>query len=362
MSRQLPPQPHLDVLKKQARQLLNDCQAGQPEVVAQVQAVLADLPPSAAEVFTLRHAQQVVARDYGFTSWQALIDHVGRLSGEGSPRPSSPLPVHYDKLARDLVEALRDGHPQSFGRLGETFRDRMAAAVPTPDAESGQPEHSLEQARLAVAAESGCNSWDVLAEKVAESGKTGLMNLEQLRGFERMHAEFARLLAARIAATGDTDRPVGAEIAFVDQTSYGEYVISLSMPTCAFRVAVGGLDNDLVFSLATPVVDDLLAVGQGGRATRLEEFAEGMARDLESIWNPVTKLSVGQIELHTDPFAIGTAPMYEVSVLVAFQVKTNAAEEELSGLVEICYPGSAIRGAMDSLEVHVAGGNPQSPG
>ncbi len=33
MSRQLPPQPHIDVLKKQARQLLNQHTAGQPEAV-----------------------------------------------------------------------------------------------------------------------------------------------------------------------------------------------------------------------------------------------------------------------------------------------------------------------------------------
>lgn len=348
MSRQLPPQPHLDVLKKQARQLLNDHQAARPEAVERVRATLADLPPKAAESFTLRHAQQVVAREYGFTSWQALADHVGHPAGEEPEQLFSPRHVHYDKLAGDLVEALRDGRLQSFGQLGEDFGDRMAAASPSAG-EGGGDEHSLEQARLAVAAQSGCHSWEALAEAAAESGKAAVMNLEQLRGFERMHAELAPLLAARIGAIADTGQPVQAEIAFTDQTSYGEFVISMSVPTYLFRFAVDGLGSDLVVGLGTPLVDGLLAAGQGDRARRLEDLGVGLAGDLESVWNPVTKFSVGHIEPHTDPFAVGLVPMYEVGVLIGFQVKVDASEGELSGLVGIFYPGSAIRGALVSL-------------
>ena len=352
MSRQLPPQPHLDVLKKQARQLLNDHQARQPDAVARLRAALADLPPSAVDGFTLRNAQQVVAREYGYTSWQALADHVVRPAGEDPPQLFSPRHVHYEKLVRDLVEALGDGRVQSFGRLGEDFSDRMAAAYPSAG-EGGGGEHSLDQARLAVAAQSGCDSWEALAEAVGEPGQMGPVNLEQLRSFERMHAELAPLLAPRIAAIADTGRPVHAETAFTDQTSYGEFVISLSVPTYIFRFAVDGLGNDMVVSLGTPLVDGLLADSQGVRATRIADLGEGLARDLESIWNPLTQFSVGQIQPHTDPFAVGAVPMYEIGVLIAFQAGT--AEGELSGLVEIFYPGSAIRGVMDSLSASQPG-------
>jgi len=363
MSRQLPPQPHLDVLKKQARQLLNDQQAGQAEAVARVQDALADLPPSAAEEFTLRHAQQVVAREYGFTSWQAIADHVGRPADEEPPQLFSPRHVHYDKLARDLVEAARDGRAQSFGLLGEDFGKRMAATAATAataDAQGGQDEHTLKQARLAVAAQSGCDSWEALAQ-AAEAGVMGPVNLEQLRGFEDMHAELAPLLAARIAAIADRKdqpgQPVEAEIAFTDQTSYGEFVISMSVPTYLFRFAVDGLASDLVVSLGTPLVEGLLATGQGDRGSRLADLGAGLARDLESIWNPLTKFSVDQIEPHTDPFAVGAVPMYEVGVLIAFQVTANTTEGELSSLFAIFYPGSASRSVLDSLAAHGAVGD-----
>ncbi len=89
MSRQLPPQPNLDVLKKQARQLLNDHKDGQSEAVARVQAVIADLPAAATDSFGLRHAQQVLAGEYGFSSWQALLDLMAGL--EQTWRPLAEL-------------------------------------------------------------------------------------------------------------------------------------------------------------------------------------------------------------------------------------------------------------------------------
>jgi hypothetical protein len=228
MSRQLPPQPHLDVLKKQARQLLNDQQAGQAEAVARVQDALADLPPSAAE-------------------------------------------------------------PAIWSRQRAT--DALSPSV-------------------------------CLGRTSAQPGQ-----------------------------------PVEAEIAFTDQTSYGEFVISMSVPTYLFRFAVDGLASDLVVSLGTPLVEGLLATGQGDRGSRLADLGAGLARDLESIWNPLTKFSVDQIEPHTDPFAVGAVPMYEVGVLIAFQVTANTTEGELSSLFAIFYPGSASRGVLDSLAAHGAVGD-----
>ena len=348
MSRQLPPQPHLDVLKKQARQLLTDHQAGDSEAVERVQAVLADLPPSAAEAFTLRHAQQVLAREYGFTSWQALVDHVGRPGGEAPPA----LPVHYDQLARDLVDALDGGRLQSFGRLGEEFRDHVTAAAAAGSADGEHAEQALEQARLAVAAHNGCDSWEGLAGKVQAAAHGALMDLPQLRGFEHMHDELAALLATRFASILGPDQPAQARIAFTDQTSYGEFVLSQSVPACVFRLTPDGLGGDLVLSLGPALVNGLLAAAQGDRSAQLEELGRGMAQDLEAVWNPVTDLAVRPPELHTDRFAIQAVPMCEIGVLIAVEARTEATVDEPLGLVEVFYPSSAIRGVMDGLAAH----------
>jgi len=63
MSRILPPQPNLEHLRKQAKDLLRDWQPQRPD------AQLAD-------------AQHAIAREYGFPSWPKLRAHVESLTGD----------------------------------------------------------------------------------------------------------------------------------------------------------------------------------------------------------------------------------------------------------------------------------------
>jgi hypothetical protein len=120
MSKQLPPKPHIDVLRKQARQLLRDYQAGDPAASNLVKSALPDLPPSAATAFSLRHAHQVTAHDYGFASWQALVDQVGL---HGNTKPFAQLPGHYEELATSLADAVL------AGESGCESLEEFAAAV-----------------------------------------------------------------------------------------------------------------------------------------------------------------------------------------------------------------------------------------
>ncbi len=74
-TRNLPNDPHLDHLRKQAKRLLAEVQAGDPAAVA-----LAD---EFHPVSTLAEAQLVIARSYGFPSWPRIVHHlelVGRYS------------------------------------------------------------------------------------------------------------------------------------------------------------------------------------------------------------------------------------------------------------------------------------------
>ena len=166
--------------------LLNDHEDGQSEAVARVQAVVADLPAAATESFGLRHAQQVLAREYGFSSWQALLDQV---AGGDRAAPAVDVPF-FSKLATDLVDARREGRAQSFGQLGNEFVDRLASS------QTGDPgpEVALETARLAIAKHNDCRDWKDLARAQNEAA---LMSLEQGESLERMHEEFARLMGRR---------------------------------------------------------------------------------------------------------------------------------------------------------------------
>lgn len=76
-SRQLPQQPDLEQLRKQAKELLAGCRAGDPSAAAEVQRY--ECAPDSSK-FALHDAQRVLARSYGFTSWSALKAFVDRAN------------------------------------------------------------------------------------------------------------------------------------------------------------------------------------------------------------------------------------------------------------------------------------------
>jgi hypothetical protein len=66
MSRQLPPRPNLEYLKKQAKELFTEHERSHPE-------------------WTLTDAQHALAGEYGFESWPKLKAHVDSLRARVSP-------------------------------------------------------------------------------------------------------------------------------------------------------------------------------------------------------------------------------------------------------------------------------------
>jgi ankyrin repeat protein len=71
-SQTLPDRPNLEHLKKQAKSLLNAVRAKEPEALQRFQI----LPRPAATDLALHDAQSVIAREYGFKSWNELREHV----------------------------------------------------------------------------------------------------------------------------------------------------------------------------------------------------------------------------------------------------------------------------------------------
>jgi hypothetical protein len=78
-ARDLPARPSLDSLRKQAKRLARDAQAGNAEAIARVHAQL----PRAKLPLSNRDAQLVVAREYGFVGWSALLAEAQRRVGSG---------------------------------------------------------------------------------------------------------------------------------------------------------------------------------------------------------------------------------------------------------------------------------------
>ncbi|MFA6110693.1 MAG: hypothetical protein WDA75_18185, partial [Candidatus Latescibacterota bacterium] len=77
MSRQLPPQPNLEQLKKQAKDLLRAIQSGDPEAFSILRQHLPRLggatgAPAGADEVSLQEVQFSLAREYGFRDWNWL--------------------------------------------------------------------------------------------------------------------------------------------------------------------------------------------------------------------------------------------------------------------------------------------------
>jgi len=81
-AKQLPPRPNLDQLKRQAKELL---QAGKANA--------------------LHDAQTIIAREYGFPSWNALRDHVEALT------------LEFDAAVGEFLEAATDGRRDRAERM-----------------------------------------------------------------------------------------------------------------------------------------------------------------------------------------------------------------------------------------------------
>ena len=354
----LPPNPNLEQLKNQAKDLLKAHRSADPRAAIRLRQSLSDLSGlSDAELFqsrfALKDAQRVIAREYGFSSWQKLADEVGQPAVEEQPQNS--YLVQHDRMARDLIAALRTGREEAFGQRNTPVWQRLRQKCPRFAEASREEilsaELSLEEAREVVAREEGHQSWAQLVESLSALAP-GLTNKDQLRSVERLHDEFARLLTVNFTFAEGVDRRVDVHRAFVDQTSYGEFVASyIASPGRAFRLQVDGLDGDVVLDIAMPVVQGLVAAGgdQGNERARLEYFAERIARDLEKAWAPFHPIAVRSFELYTDPAALELAPAHEIVLELAFEAKARPAETGWCGRVSLCYPRPALVALMPQL-------------
>ncbi len=111
---ELPDRPHLDQLRRQARELQRAAAAGDEAAGRQIHSV-------AARRVTLASAQLAVARQYGFASWPRLTAEVARrraaFDDPGPARAAAPLPPllaawhELDTAGRDLVAAQYADRP-----------------------------------------------------------------------------------------------------------------------------------------------------------------------------------------------------------------------------------------------------------
>ncbi|MBT6147675.1 MAG: hypothetical protein HOH74_19715 [Gemmatimonadetes bacterium] len=184
------------------------------------------------------------------------------------------------------------------------------------------------------------------------------VNKDQLRTLENLHDNFARLLSHTFS--GVMRDVVDVDTAFVDQTTYREFIMSLSNPACSYQFRLGPTSGQAILDFSMPVVFgavDRVFGGQGSSqgvdARQLTQVEMGVCAsilkrvvaDLEATWQPLLPVEVSRIELETNPDLMQITAGSEIVILLAFEVNSP----HMSGLIRLCYPFFTLESILPLL-------------
>jgi flagellar motor switch protein FliM len=184
------------------------------------------------------------------------------------------------------------------------------------------------------------------------------VNRTQLRTLENLHDNFARLLSSTLS--GAMRQVVDVDTAFVDQTTYAEFIMSLSNPACSYQFTLGPTNGQMVLDVAMPVVFGLVDRVFGGKGSSqgvqarqmtpieigiINRVAKRMIEDIEATWEPILPVEISDVELETNPEFMQITAANEIVILLAFEMNTPNA----SGLISLCYPFFTLESILPRL-------------
>jgi flagellar motor switch protein FliM len=184
------------------------------------------------------------------------------------------------------------------------------------------------------------------------------VNKDQLRTLENLHDNFARLLSSTFS--GAMKAVVDVDTAFVDQTTYAEFIMSLSNPNCAYQFTLGPTSGQAIIDIALPVVYSFVDRIFGGKGSsqglearqltpieigEINTIVKKVIEDLEATWSPILPVNIHDIELETNPEFMQITAASEIVILLAFEVNSTNA----SGLVSLCYPFFTLESILPRL-------------
>ena len=184
---------------------------------------------------------------------------------------------------------------------------------------------------------------------------------DQIRTLENLHGNMARQLASSFS---NLQRAVvDADIAFVDQTTYAEFIMSLSNPSCSYVFTIEPLGGPAVLDFALSVAYSFVDRQFGGRGTTptgearvltsiersvMAKVVSRTLEDLEATWEPLLRIQMSDAELETNPEFMQVAAPSDTVLLIAFEVNSQHS----SGLVNLCYPFFTLEPVINLLNVH----------
>jgi hypothetical protein len=196
-SKPLPPRPSLASLRKQAKKLARDTAAGDPDAIARIRAQL----PHVGLPLTQRHAQLVIAREYGYPGWQDLTAEVSKRLGRGPEWAAAQARrVIHDNDLEGLKQLFAD-YPALLSWHGDADDGGLLGMATVAYGDAGDPERERWFTRAACAElliDAGAVVMPSVLNGILTSRAKGLLALFQRKGLLPRNLKF-------FAALGDLD-------------------------------------------------------------------------------------------------------------------------------------------------------------
>lgn len=187
-ARPLPATPHLDFERKQAKALLKQLHAGDPDALRRVQAAHpAALRDTGVEALQLADAQHVIAREYGFASWPRMVEYFEVLERHRhAPRynVADDGLARFEALARNVVTRHERGDVIVARELAHFVPRFFARPLP----EILATPITIDEARLVVARRYRRASWEELIALGEESRQRNSRNVWERDGSPQARA------------------------------------------------------------------------------------------------------------------------------------------------------------------------------
>ncbi len=160
---------------------------------------------------------------------------------------------------------------------------------------------------------------------------------EQIRTMRTIHENFARLFATFLST--NLRALVDVNVISIDQVTYSEYTMSLSMPSSLYLLKIPDLEGKSVIEISPQfllfVVDRLLG-GTGETEIDLREITlieqnivqrimNNLITTLNEVWTQIYPLSAQYDSFETDPQFVQIARSSETIAIIFFEIKVRGA-------------------------------------
>jgi hypothetical protein len=299
-SKSLPARPSLDSLRKQARKLARDIAAGDMRAIARAAAQV----PEIELPLTLRNAQLVIAREYGYAGWQDLIAEVNRRVGRGVEWAAAQARrIIHDNDIETLKELLAE-YPALLSWQGHDGGGVLGMATGAfGDSFDPNREQSFTRASCAeVLIDAGAVVTPSVYEGLIDSRARGLLQLFRRKGVLPRTLKFLASLgdveAVRVSLDEREHDPAAINEAFLVACHFEQEAVASVLLARAIA-----LDGDL----------DRRIAANGGRGAFIKQMVAKLPLDVgnATIVGPWKTFVMGQV---TRAAQNGDQPAFELAL------------------------------------------------